>query len=383
MMETQTTFYGPRLREARQARALKANALSELIDVSPSSISQYESGKQIPSPYVIAKLSNVLNLPAHFFTDPPEPPMSNCLRWRSQSAATKAARERSEQKYEWFRRVIRFIERHVDFPRSSFFDIGMPNDPLKITHDDIEHAAEQVRCAWGLKNGPISHTVQLVENNGGIIVRSEMGDDCLDSFSDFDTASGRCYIILGTDKDSAVRSRHDVGHELAHVFLHRSVQMSVARQSAVHKEMEAQADRFASALLMPSTSFPLEVFSFSLDGLLHLKRRWGVSISSMIMRLHDLDLIDDAKKQSLFIQLSRRRWRRREPLDNEIVSEQPKLLRRSIDALMSEGMLDTEQVVLDTHLPMLEIERLLGLEARYMSGKQGDGEAPFELRLSN
>jgi len=375
-------FQGARLREARLARAMRATALSNLIDVSPSSISQYENGKQTPPPHVVTRLIETLNLPGHFFTTDPEPSIHNCLRWRSQAAAKKTVRERAERKYEWLRRVIRVLETCVELPPSYFPDFGMPCDPTRISQDDIEVVAEEVRRTWGLSQGPISNIVRLVENNGGIVVRNEMGDDRLDAFSDFDDKNGRCYIVLGTDKNSAVRSRHDVGHELAHIFLHRNVPVKTARNSSIHKEMESQAGRFSSALLMPSSTFPLEVFSVSLDGLLHLKQRWGVAVSSMIMRLYDLDLIDESKRRYLFIEMSRRRWRRREPLDDELIPEKPLLVQRSIDASLRGRVLDLEQLVLQTHLPVPEIERLMGLEVGYLENHRREVDPRFRLRIS-
>jgi Zn-dependent peptidase ImmA (M78 family)/transcriptional regulator with XRE-family HTH domain len=383
MIETTTVFKGSRLREARRARAMKASTLSDLIDVSPSSISQYEKDKQVPPPHVVARIVEKLNLPGHFFTAEPEPPVHNCLRWRSQAPAKKTARERAEQKYEWFRRVIRVVEQCVELPASNLPQFSMPSDPLYITKDDIEQVAEEVREAWGLAHGPISNVVRLVENNGGVVVRYELGDNGLDAFSDVDTDRlGRYYIILGTDKGSAVRSRHDVAHELAHMFLHGNVPVEAARDQVIHKEMESQAARFASAFLMPSSAFPLEVFSVSLDGLLQLKRRWGVSVASMVMRLADLELIDDSKKRYLFVQMSRRRWRKREPLDDEIAPEEPQLIRRSMEASLQAGVLDLEQLVLQTHLPIAEIERLMGMRVGQLEGTLVESDPPFRLRLS-
>lgn len=378
----QPRFVGSRVREARVARAMKAKTLAELLDVSPSSISQYESETQTPPPHVIVRMSEVLNLPAHFFTAELEPSYRTNLRWRSRTARP-AARDSAEMKYEWFRRVLEVVYECVEFPPVVIPDVGAPCDPLRISNDDIENAAEATRREWGLGDGPISDTVTLVENNGIICVKSEMGDEFLDAFSDF-ASDGRSFFILGSDKGSAVRSRQDVAHETAHAVLHRDIPEEVAKDRVLHKEMEQQAFRFAGAFLLPESTFPQEVFSYTLDGLLHLKRRWGVSVSSMIMRLTDLGIIDESKKRYLFSQISRKKWRKNEPLDDTLEIEEPQLLRSAIDASLQEGVLDLDQLTVRTHLPIAEIERILGLEINYLRNWGTEHETgQFQLRLTH
>ena len=67
---------------------------------------------------------------------------------------------------------------------------------------------------------------------------------------------------------------------------------------------------------MVSTSFPNEVYTTRLDAFLPLKERWKVSIQAMVFRCRDLDLIDDDQSLNLYKQISFRRWRKKEPLDD-------------------------------------------------------------------
>lgn len=54
--------------------------------------------------------------------------------------------------------------------------------------------------------------------------------------------------------------------------------------------------------------------STTLTGYARLKATWGISIQALIVRAHDLGLISDTRKRSLFVQLSSKGWRKSEPV---------------------------------------------------------------------
>lgn len=362
-----SSFQGSRLREAREARALSAVYLAGALGVSKSSVSQYEAGVQSPSAAVMAKMCDVLQLPSHFFTTPREPRRSPALFWRSQSAAVKQAKDSISARYRWFRDVVNTLMNYVEFPAPNMPDLKPPADPSAIRHEDIERYATETRRYWKLGDGPISNVVWLIENNGGIVVRNELGDERLDAFSDWERdGSWRCFIVLGTDKQSAVRSRFDAAHELGHVVLHRNVPEATRNQPAMHKLIETQADRFASAFLLPSATYPAEVYAPSLQSLLHLKPRWRVSVGGQIMRLHERGMLSDERKRQLWIQMSRQGWHRKEPLDNELAPEEPRLLKRAVDMVLDQGVTRREELELLTHYRPADIEKLLGVSEGYL-----------------
>jgi Zn-dependent peptidase ImmA (M78 family) len=65
-----------------------------------------------------------------------------------------------------------------------------------------------------------------------------------------------------------------------------------------------------------------------------LKRKWRVSMQSLICRAHELNAIDPARYTSLFAQLSRKGWRKTEPI--AVAGETPtaftQLLRKHLEA---------------------------------------------------
>ena len=73
--------------------------------------------------------------------------------------------------------------------------------------EDVEAAALSLRRHWGIGLGPISNVVALGENHGAVVVRLDMDSEKLDAFSRWNDLDNKPYVILGTNKGAAARSR--------------------------------------------------------------------------------------------------------------------------------------------------------------------------------
>ncbi|WP_439333717.1 ImmA/IrrE family metallo-endopeptidase [Staphylococcus warneri] len=62
------------------------------------------------------------------------------------------------------------------------------------------------------------------------------------------------FIILGSNKGVAVRRNFDIAHELGHLILHRNIQFDMLSNEE-YKDLENEADIFASELLLPEEKF--------------------------------------------------------------------------------------------------------------------------------
>jgi len=200
--------------------------------------------------------------------------------------------------------------------------------------------------------------------------------------------------MLSSDKNSAARSRFDAAHELAHLVLHRSTPTSFVCQKDSFDLMEQQAHRFASAFLLPESSFVNELYAPSLDAFRALKSRWRVAISAMIMRAADLRLVNEEQAKKLWINLGRRKWRTREPLDDQLEPEKPRLLARCITGLIERRTISPMDLPFQLGLPAQDIERLVGLPAELLSqypskfdpptdGEELSGDFPAVIRYPN
>jgi Zn-dependent peptidase ImmA (M78 family) len=182
--------------------------------------------------------------------------------------------------------------------------------------------------------------------------------DTVDAFSFWEGA--RAFIFLGADRGSACRSRFDAAHELGHLVLHRGIDEE--ELEADLKQIEREADRFASAFVLPSTTYPLEIFSTRLSAFKELKRRWKVSIAAQIYRCSDLMLLSEEQVLNLRKQLSANRWRKTEPLDDEILLEQSRVLEKSLELVLGHTDQRPEDILLALRLSRETVEALLGAQ---------------------
>lgn len=361
-------FKGERLTRAREARGITQTSLAAMIGISSAAISQYEKGQRSPSSDMLTKIATWLNFPMHYFLQEADQRVSNPIFFRSMSSATKIARLSAKRRFEWLLDIVRYFRGFVRLPPVNFqcFTYDFPS----ITRDEIETAANLTREHWGLGPGPISNVTWLLENNGAIVVRQALCAKTLDAFSSWsndDTPTP--YVILGAEKMCAVRSRFDAAHELGHMVLHRNIDERRLRDSVCFKEAERQANYFASAFLLPEDNFAQEVdFAPNLEMLVALKSKWRVSIAAMVKRLRNLRLISAEREHRLFINIGRRRWRTEEPLDDQLEIEEPRLLQKMLEILISKNMINEQSLTIDIGLSIEDIKRTIGLRG-YLSNR--------------
>lgn len=360
-------FVAFRLREAREARALTAVALAEMVGVTRQAISNYEIGHGSPRPEVLKRISEVLNVPSHRFSMPLYTSESKALFFRSMSAATKTARSRAHARYRWLREIVTELAQYVEFPAVNFPNFNVPADPSQLSSDDIERFAIETRRFWEMGDAPISNVVWLLENNGAIIARDQLAADTLDAFSEFVQDEQRPYIVLGADKGSALRSRFDAAHELGHVILHRNVDRSRLASTLDFKRIEDQAHWFAGAFLLPAKTFTQDLYCLTMDTLKGLSLKWKVSMGAMIKRAANLEFITEERAQRLWIQRSRLGYHKKEPLDGQLPIEQPRVLLRSMELCLSTSGLEPSQVLFDMALAMNDVQALCGLPEHMLS----------------
>ncbi|WP_434623832.1 helix-turn-helix domain-containing protein [Azospirillum sp. B2RO_4] len=378
-------FVGNRLTEAREARGLTAASLAELVGVSPQAIANYEGDVNSPRPDVMAAISTRLNFPISYFLRPANGCEKAPIFWRSNASAVKIGRLKAEKRLIWMREAVEYLGRYFDFPAVDLPDVKVPDDFRALNSSFIEAVALSCRKYFGLGLAPIPDVVEELEAHGVFVSRISIEFEGLDAFSYWSVDEGRPYVVLGADKASAVRSRFDAAHELAHLILHRGVDQKRVNSPADWKLLETQAHRFASAFLLPEEAFVHELWAPSLDGFLSIKQRWGVSIAAMIKRSSDLGMLSDEQARRMWINYNRRGWRLSEPLDdsNSIPTEIPQLLRRSFNMLISEKVVRREQIASILHLPPNDLEEILALPNGFLSGHDAEIRALPKFRQNH
>lgn len=350
-------FIGERLTQAKNARGLSSVALADLVNISQSSICLYEKGKQNPKQEIVDALASALNVPVNFFFKDIGIKKPKNLFYRSMAASTKSSRMVSEAKYEWTLEAVEYLLDFFDFPNSNLPDLDVPDDFNMLDSQTIESIAHQVRAHWVLGTGPISNMVRTLESNGIIVWQTKFEAETQDAFSEF--REPHPFVVLSSDKENYFRSRFNAAHELGHLILHRHIDRTTLNKKADFKIIENQAHLFAGAFLAPAQSYSQDLRSISIDTFRALKPRWNVSIAMQIMRVKQLGMISEAEEKRLWINLSRRNWKTREPLDDSIKPERPQLIQESIKMLVNEGVKSKEQLVNELNFSPRDIDNII------------------------
>lgn len=355
-------FQGARLLEARRARAISAVDLGAMTGVSSQSISKYENGHQIPRREVLDRVATVLTFPIDYFFRQPQTEDARPVFWRSKMSAQSVDLERALVRLEWLKEMVDYLSQFFDYPQLNLLDLNVPADPLKITSEFLEEAANEVRRSWNAKSGPLPDCLEKIEASGILVSRIHVRAEKVDAFSQWSDRFSTPFIVLSRDKASAARQRFDALHELAHVLLHKKVTEAQLNNRSVYKTLEHQADEFASYMLLPEQAFLEELYAPTLDGMLSLKERWGVSVAAMIMRCRSLGILDDESAKRLWINYTRRGWRKGEPFDGKMTKEAPHLIRRSVEMLLAENVQTVADLRKALPFPAEDLEELSDVE---------------------
>lgn len=367
MRQGVTSFQGARLTQAREGRGMTQTMLATLIGRSSTAISRWEKGEQFPEQEALESLSNKLTMPINWFLKPlpeygPQP-----FFFRSLSATARWARAIARTRLELTHETGLALQEYVDLP-----SVNVPcleaSDYLKIRDNDIERLSSDLRKHWNMGLGPISDLSLALENAGVVISREPLENKNMDGVSKWFAIDKRPYILLNNDKHNYYRQRFDLAHELGHLILHRH--LTEIEFNSCHKEIEHQANTFASAFLLPAETFSVEIETPSLGNYLALKSRWKTSSAAMITRSKALGIITEEYATRLWKNYSARGWRKGEPGDDQTCLEELRLLSRAIRLLIDEGGFSVEQLLSEIGLFESDLETLANLPLGFMSRRK-------------
>lgn len=361
-------FIPARLVEAREARRIaNKSALARRLGVSPTSVSRWEddAADQSPDYTTLLRLAKELQVRPEFFLRPPfKSEQPTFLR----SLASTLVRDLNYQRSQmhWLQEVSFILGHYVDLPKVDIPDVLEGANYNELREDDIERIALRLRKHWNLGEGPCGDVVALMERVGIVVAAIPMNTTKLDGLCSWSPIDGRPHVLLATDKMSFPRRQMDAAHELAHAILHQYVPEEEFEANL--RLIEQQAFRLASAFLLPSTTYPLDVRHPSLAMFTTLKERWRVSIKAQIKRLSDLGIISEDFSRQLYKLYSAKGWSQGEPLDQHWPMTEPKALRDSLNLIVDNGVRSKEDLLAtEFTLSATDIELLCNLPRGWFS----------------
>ena len=364
-----SNFNGERLKLARIFRNMTASELADKIGVSRQAVLQYEKNETNPKLDTEFTIITTLHFPRDFFYKDNlfDLPIENTFL-RALSTTKKIDLQTQEEKTKIIVYIYEFFNRYFNYPELNLPDIDIDVD--LNNKENIEDIAIKVRNYWALGMNPIENMVNLLENKGIIVSTLNVNNKKIDAFTQIHKINNRdkyC-VILSNDKQSVARRNFDAAHELGHIILHRNIEKIEDLTTEEQRNLEEQANFFAAAFLLPKNEFfnnlkePLNLESYK-----ELKKKWKVSIAAMVMRAKQIGRINNNQYLELVKAMNYRKWRTREPLDNQWKLQQTILFKKSIEMLKNNNILSGSELVYEIGkygIPMHadDLEELLDLE---------------------
>lgn len=389
-------FRGEQLKNARQLRGMTITALAELTDISKQSISLYENGETKPEYPRTLALANALRVPTtFFFSEDVCRAETPATYFRSLASATRLTRTSQSLKLEYVAKMYEALLEYIDFPAldlptieySGMYNLNNP-DSIVAMYRELEVVAMQVREYWALGDGPITDLQYILESHGIIVTGFDTTEDDIDAFSQRTIFKNDevCFIAVDQGRKPEGRIRFDMAHELAHLLIHPWSEDIDSLTKEEFKLRETEANVFASAFLLPRSTFGSEVSHYptDLEYYLWLRKKWKTSIQAMMYRTRQLGCITGNQFQYMMRQVSKRGWRKSEPGDSPCILGES-IFQGAIDLLLDEKILSAEGILrlfasCGVNLYSDEIENLLHIRKGTLSSKEPQAKI-VQLRI--
>lgn len=307
-----------RLRLARRKAGYSLRGLSDAMGgkVTAQAIGKYERGESTPSSGVLSALAKALGVSLNYLLDTQAIELSG-VEFRTKAATT--ARERAQVETE----VIEWIERYLQVERvleleSAHWQCPVARQRRLAAAADAEKLATEVREVWELGLDPIPNMTELLEEKGLKVLTVAL-PQAVSGFT--------CMVKRPEEREDlpaiVVNNQHSLERRrltLAHELLHRLIDPECLPE----RDTEKAADVFAGAFLMPRPHLEREVGkhrnALGHKELIDLKRLYRVSGAALLVRLRQVEIIDQATLVYAFQSVARG-WRTQEPEELEPASQ--------------------------------------------------------------
>lgn len=338
-------FNPSRLKNARMYRAKTLDILATQTKINKKDILAFEEGKYLPTLENSLKLAKALDFPQEYFykKDNVKVILENthvAVPGRVPRVEEVACREQLLMTH----KIVTLIEDYIDIPK-----LNLPTKLGKNINE--EQLAQITREYFDLGNEAILNVADVMEENGIIVSdinNNKKGSVALTQKQSVDK-NVRYVVCLGNDEKALAKRNYEMAYELGYI-VSNNLNIPTKRFSK---------DDFAGAFLLPADEFKKDLTKVDdLELYVTLKEKWNVPIVIMLYRAHQLGLLNYKKYNYLMQEINKKGWLSKEPLDDKIKANAPKMLKN-----IAKNTNKLVEVLLEANIDMYskDIEVLLGL----------------------
>ena len=323
---------------ARESRGQTQQDLAEKIKLHRANVSRLEKGETNVHNETLLAISAATCYPPQFFTQGGVVIPVNLAYRKRQQVPVKVLTP-IEAKMNIIRRNVQFITKALEK--------NTPKLPaMEVTNDQPPSViAGLIRERWNVADGVVDDLTAIIEKQGIIISSFDFGTERVDSRSMFTDDK---YPIVFVNKNLlGDRLRYSLAYELGQLIMHTFSAISLER------DISREANEFAAAFLMPENDIRKDLEKgISLSLLAELKRKWKVSMISILYMADDLGMLTANQKRYLIQQFNEQKIRRREPMELDVPVEKPALLKNLINSYIREYELSIKEMAAIFAIPL-------------------------------
>ncbi len=329
---------------AREARGITQVELASKIGVSNTTLSRMERGDFNFSDETIAAIAKATNYQVSFF-DQDNEIYAEHLIYRKRDKVAQKLLTALNANINIQRMHVQTLIKELQLSSTGLpsFEVNDKNSPAVI--------AQKIRSTWKVSSGIVENMVELLERNGIAIISFDFGTERVDSRCVF--TDDHFPIIIINNTLLGDRQRFSLAYQLGHLVMHTSKSVGWERDIA------HEANLFASEFLMPENAIRKDFeHGVTVPLLGELKRKWKVSMISLLYRADDLGYLTPNQRRYLLQQFNEQKMRRREPRELDVPLENSSLVFSWIKQLKSKRRLQDKGIADLFHLNLDEFTKL-------------------------
>jgi Zn-dependent peptidase ImmA (M78 family)/DNA-binding XRE family transcriptional regulator len=320
---------------ARESRGMTSAELASKLDVSAAAAWYWEKEYFDVNEAVLHKICSILNYPASFFQQPGDS-LPLPLSYRKRGKVSMKLLDQIDANINIYRLAMHRLLSVINYPQ-----VNLP--ALDVNkHGSPHECAKQLRKLWKVKKGLIEDLSGLLEDHGIFLLSHEFGTDRADGRV---TIALDHYPIIVTNRALlGDRQRFTLAYHLGYLVMHLNT------SPAFDRDLSHEANMFAAEFLMPESDIKPDLEDLTFTKLPILKKKWKMSMVSLLYRADDLGLVTPNQKRYILQQFNEQNLRKREPKDLDVPVEPYKLVRDLITKYKQKQKLNVKETSEFFHL---------------------------------